>query len=300
MNGLALRSGAISGLALCSGVGGLEVGIGLAFDGFHAVCHVEREAFAAAVIVARMEEQALGAAPIWDDLLTFDGTGWRGRVDCITTGFPCQPFSQAGSRLKTDDERWLWPHIERIIGEVGPWLIILENVPGILDGGAAPILGSLAEMGYDAEWGVLAAAQVGAAHKRDRWFCVAVRPEYLDALADAHGRHRVEPDTIPGGSRPISSEGQQRFVRGGGRGATVADPHDSRRGEQRRPISNVEKYQTAECGGWWATELCLGRVADGVAYRVDRLRAIGNGVVPLQAAHAVRSLCERLLERGGG
>jgi len=329
----------MNGLALCAGVGGLELGLGLAFDGFHAVCHVEREAFAAAVIVARMEEQALGPAPIWDNLHTFDGTGWRGRVDCITAGFPCQPFSQAGSRLKTDDERWLWPDIERIIGEVGPWLVILENVPGILDGGAAPILGSLAQMGFNAEWGILAAAQVGAPHKRARWFCVAVRPDSLGKLADAHGRHRVEPDTIPGGSRPISSEGQQRFVRGGGRGATVADAisergcsgnaewadamdvdtrgevrlHDSERipkevadanGSQceRARLSERTSTQHSDPGGagWWAVEPGMGRVVDGLAYRVDRLRACGNGVVPLQAAHAVRSLCERLLERSGG
>jgi DNA (cytosine-5)-methyltransferase 1 len=253
-------------------------------------------------------------------------------VDCITAGFPCQPFSQAGSRLKTDDDRWLWPHIERIIGEVEPWLIILENVPGILDGGAAPILGSLAQMGFNAEWGILAAADVGAPHKRARWFCVAVRPEYLDALADAHGRHRVEPDPIPEGSRPISSEGQQRIIRGGGRGATVADADSDgrlkvperftgasgptgvnvhQRSAKSSPILNPDKAglerageqrrSTLSSGGadWWEIESFLGRVADGVAYRVDRLRACGNGVVPLQAAHAVRSLCGRLLDGGG-
>jgi len=105
------------------------------------VGYVEREAFAAAVLVARMEDQALDRAPVWDDLTTFDGHPWRGRVDLVAAGFPCQPSSHAGQRLGTADERWLWPHVARVVREVGPSLVFIENVPGLLsvNGGVAAV-----------------------------------------------------------------------------------------------------------------------------------------------------------------
>src|SRR5262245_17779546 len=100
----------IAGLSLCSGVYGLELGLHLALgDAYRTVCAIERDAYAAAILVARMEEQALAPFPIWDDLTTFDGRAWRGRVDLISAGFPCQPASTAGARKGIEDERWLWP-----------------------------------------------------------------------------------------------------------------------------------------------------------------------------------------------
>ncbi len=122
---------AVNGLALCAGVGGLELGLALANPGYRSVGYVERESYATAILVARMGEQALDPAPVWDDLTTFDGRPWRGKVDLISAGFPCQPFSAAGKQKGTDDERWLWPDIARIIREVQPGYVFLENVPGL-------------------------------------------------------------------------------------------------------------------------------------------------------------------------
>ena len=112
-------------LHLCSGYGGFELALrGTA----RTVAHVERDAYAAATLVARMDEARLDRAPIWSDLTTFDARPWRGRVDIVTAGFPCQPFSAAGQQRGIDDDRWLWPAIARIINDVGPRFVVLENV----------------------------------------------------------------------------------------------------------------------------------------------------------------------------
>lgn len=153
---MALRSASPRILALCAGAGGLELGVQLAVPGAHAVCYVEREAYVAAALVARMEEAALVPAPVWSDLTTFDGRPWRGAVDLVTAGFPCQPWSAAGKHGGVDDERWLWPDIERILREVRPRRVLLENVPGLIRGGGIePVAGGLARLGFDAEWDTL-------------------------------------------------------------------------------------------------------------------------------------------------
>jgi hypothetical protein len=142
-------------LSLFSGGGGLDLGIELAVPGSRAVVYVEREAYAAAALVARMEEKALVPAPVWDDVTTFDGRAWRGVVDCVAGGFPCQDISNAGKREGIEGERsGLWTHFARIIGEVGPQLVFVENVGALVVRGLDVVLGDLAALGFDAEWGV--------------------------------------------------------------------------------------------------------------------------------------------------
>jgi DNA (cytosine-5)-methyltransferase 1 len=211
---------AIRTLALCAGYGGLELGLAAALE-YHGrehrvAAYVEREAYAAALLAHRMEAGDLAHAPIWSDLCTFDAGRWRGAVDCVAAGFPCQPHSVAGSRKGIDDARWIWPDIARIVLDSGAWLVVLENVPGLLtSGGFGPVLGDLAEMGFDAEWGCLSAASVGASHERERVFIVAhsrlqyrnlqqrkARPEHPRSsgeLADAasNGRRQSQPVRAP-------------------------------------------------------------------------------------------------------
>ena len=146
------------------------MGLGLAIPGYRTVCHVERDAYAAAVLVARMADEALGEAPVWDDLTTFDGRPWRGLVDIVSAGFPCQPWSAAGKRGGKDDSRWLWPDIARVVEGCQPGAVFLENSPRL---DVLPILQGLASLGFDAAWGRFSASQRGAPHRRQRLFVLA-------------------------------------------------------------------------------------------------------------------------------
>ena len=180
------------GLSLCSGAGGLDLGLTIALPGYRAVGHVERETFAAATLVARMEDASLDQAVVWDDVGTFDGRPWRGAVDIVTAGYPCQPFSVAGKRRGADDQRHLWPHVARIIVEVEPPFVFLENVAHHLRLGFPEVASGLVGMGYKLAAGLFTAAEVGAPHKRERLFILATREG--DDLADPARllRHPVE------------------------------------------------------------------------------------------------------------
>ncbi len=164
----------MNGLALCAGGGGLEAGLSLVLpDQYRTVCIVERQAYAAASLVDRMEKAGLHEAPVWDDATTFNGKPWRGIVDIITGGYPCQPFSNAGECLAENDPRYIWPAIRRIVREVNPRWLFFENVAAHLTRGFARIRRELQEDGYRIETGIFSAEEVGAPHVRDRLFILA-------------------------------------------------------------------------------------------------------------------------------
>lgn len=146
--------------------------------GWNLVCAVENNAHCQRVLAARMRDGSLPEAPIWDDIKTFDGNHWRGRVDVISAGFPCQPFSVAGRQQGDVDERNLWPETIRVVREVGPRYVFLENSSNLLTFGYfGRILADLAQSGYDARWDCLPASAVGANHERDRLWIVAYSAE---------------------------------------------------------------------------------------------------------------------------
>lgn len=251
-------------LSLFSGYGGLDLSIAAAGVPSRVVCHVEREAFAAANLVAQMQASAVAQAPIWSDVRTFDGRPWRGKVDIITGGAPCQPFSVAGKRRSTDDERWLWDDIARIIGEVGAGVVFLENVPGIKKRGLPIILRDLWAMGYDATWGCFRASDAGLPHRRTRLFVLAYadgqrqpqqRTTHHQHGCDARGHQSDGCHALPPG--PDDVEGWRRWTALGG------------------PQPGVR------------------RDADGLADRVDRVRLLGNGVCVPQGALAFRVLMQQ-------
>jgi len=165
--------GELNGLALCAGFGGLEGGLERSLPEYRTVCYVEGEAYPAAVLAQKMEKGTVRKAPIWSNVITFDGKPWRGKVDIISGGFPCQPHSQAGKLLGKDDPRNLWPQIVRIAREVRPRFMFLENVANINNTYGKEIVGDLAQMGFDAAWCVVRASDVGAPHRRARWFLLA-------------------------------------------------------------------------------------------------------------------------------
>jgi len=295
------------GLSLCAGIGGIDLGLRLALgERYRTVGYVERDAFCAATLVARMEDAALDCAPIWDDLATFDGKPWRGGVDLVSAGFPCQPFSTAGLRLGKADERWLWPAIARVLRDVRPQrYVLLENVPPVIRHGLGDILGTLAELGFAAEWDVFSAAGVGAPHRRRRFFLLGVADggrERLEGLAPAGPEAR--PVGRSGGAKVADADGRGREVeRGGG----VLDRHRAALGVNANRPSEWTPWPPgpSDAEGWEAYLAAGGplpavrRGVDGAAprvvrHRVERLHALGNGVVPLVVAHAFRALAARL------
>jgi len=179
---------ALTHLSLCAGYGGIDLGLSRAFGDVRPVAYVEIEAFAVANLVAKMEAGELAPAPIWTDLKTLDWGLFRGKVDLLSGGFPCQPFSSAGSRKGDDDPRHLWPYIARGIRIIRPTFVFMENVEGLLsaklkgnhwsDPAGTPValhvFRELERMGYRAEGSLFSAEEVGAPHQRKRFFFMAI------------------------------------------------------------------------------------------------------------------------------
>lgn len=276
-------------LDLCSGIGGLALGLRLVVPDARTVCYVEREAFCCEVLATQMEAGRLDPAPVWTDLGTFDGVPWRGAVDLVTAGFPCQPFSAAGKRLGTRDDRWLWPHIARILREVRPTLVFLENVPGLVRRGLAHVLATLAEEGFAAEWDLFSAGEVGAPYLRRRIFVLAAHPDR--GRREVLGHRRVR-----NGDRPARWRDADRC---GGPAApdTEGKGLPQRQRQRQAGDQGSEPRSLAGSGArmWWASEPCVRVLDDGTPTRVDELRALGNGVVPLAVAHAFRTLAARII-----
>jgi len=154
-------------LALFAGAGGGILGGHLL--GWRTVCAVEFAAYPRRVLLARQRDGMLPRFPIWDDVRTFDGKPWRGKVDVVSGGFPCTDISSAGKGAGIEGEKsGLWKEMARIICEVQPRFAFVENSPRLLSRGFGTVLGDLAEMGFDARWGVLGAGRYGAPHDRER------------------------------------------------------------------------------------------------------------------------------------
>jgi DNA (cytosine-5)-methyltransferase 1 len=157
-------------LHLFAGAGGGILG-GMLL-GHTTVCAVEINDYCRSVLIQRQRDGILPRFPIWDDIRTFDGTPWRGRVDVVASGFPCQRHSRIG-RIHGSSGFDGWPDTLRVVREIAPPFVWLENVTAILIGHWGTVINDLSEMGYDAAWGVFPACAVGSPHSRERVFCLA-------------------------------------------------------------------------------------------------------------------------------
>ena len=216
------------------------------------------------------------------------------RVDVLAGGFPCQPVSVAGKRLGTADPRWLWPEFWRLIRVLRPQAALLENVPGLFRHGFGGILSDLAACGYDAEWDCIPAAAVGAPHRRDRVFIIATRCGGVADPAFMFGDGRDHYPGINKQSKEVPEFGNSR------RAKNVANANHERcnrgaGGETgwREQPTNRSSNATCETGIWPA-EPAMGRMANGIPRRVDRLRGLGNAVVPQVAEVVGRRVMEIL------
>jgi DNA (cytosine-5)-methyltransferase 1 len=256
-------------LALFAGAGGGILGGNLL--GWRTVCAVEWDAYARDVLVARQNDGCLAPFPIWDDVRTFDGTPWQGSVDVVSGGFPCQDISAAGKGAGIEGVRsGRWKHMARIIGEILPQIVWVENSGLLVGRGLAMVLGDLTEMGYDAVWGIVGARHAGAPHLRERiWI-----------LAYPNGTRR-EKLNIPA----VATRSRQRDWACDER--ECPDPNSNGRPTRSRDAASEE---SAEHNGhhserllrdtWWRTQSAPPPVAYGVANRLDQLRCTGNGQVP--------------------
>ena len=271
-------------LALFAGAGGGILGGKLL--GWRTVCAVEWEPYPASVLCARQNDGLLPPFPIWDDVQTFDGKPWRGIVDVVSGGFPCQDISAAGKGAGIDGERsGMWSHMARVVGEVRPRYVFVENSPMLVTRGLERVLGDLTALGYDTRWTVMGAADVGANHQRDRIWIVA-KAQFADSyLQPAYAKQKCKYDW------------PQKF---GGSGSREMGAFDATKNVSHTDLpqrkggslsSRVRQEHTYACDSrWWKIEPNVGRMANGVASGVDRLKAIGNGQVPLCAATAWRLL----------
>jgi DNA (cytosine-5)-methyltransferase 1 len=296
-------------LSLFSGIGGLDLGLQRA--GMTIAGQVEIDPWCRKILAKHWPE-----VPRHDDVRTCPAWWGSRRADVVCGGFPCQPVSVAGKGLAQDDPRWLWPAFADTIRAVRPRFVLVENVPGLLGRGMGDVLADLAGLGYDAEWDCLSAADFGAPHLRKRIWIVAypdrrrlaeqpqrdgepvarIKPPpghdalgLRDALADTAGaRRETRP---PRTSRPPRDEtrrpGSDRLD------STLADaasprPQDGR--AQAARAARPPRWVEPERLGWWAAEPGMGRVAHGIPGRVDRLRGLGNAVVPQVAEHIGRMI----------
>ncbi len=261
-------------LSLFTGAGGGVLASHLL--GWQTLGYVEYADYAQRVIAARIRDGYLPNAPIFGDIRSFISEGYAesytGMVDVVSGGFPCQPFSVAGKQAGKDDPRNMWPATIATIRIIQPRFAFLENVPGLVTSGYfGTILGDLAESGFDCRWRILSAAEMGGPHRRDRIWIVA----YPKGAGTGAHEHRVW-----GGAKRFRKRNQA---------GQMAHPNGA--GLEKRQGQNTGRAR--KDGGtkpgrseWWAVEPGLGRVANGVGNRVDRLKAIGNGQVPAVAARA--------------
>jgi DNA (cytosine-5)-methyltransferase 1 len=279
-------------LALFAGAGGGILGGKLL--GWRTVCAVEWEAYPASVLAARQNDGLLPPFPIWDDVQTFDGKPWSGIVDVISGGFPCQDISAAGKGAGIDGERsGMWGEMARIICEVRPRFVFVENSPMLTSRGLGRVLGDLASMGFDARWGVLGAADVGANHQRDRIWIVGKN------LANARCKLWKKRNATKLDAKAEIGTSSSIFDQPGGEGFIKQTTSLGEMGNAKGSgfTTRIERQEQGESwrasigtSQWWEIEPPMDRVVDGMVDRVDRLKAIGNGQVPLCAATAWRIL----------
>jgi DNA (cytosine-5)-methyltransferase 1 len=274
----------LNGLDLFSGIGGLS----LALQPWVApLAYCEIDPYARGVLLSRMRANVIGRAPIWDDVTTLgthEGGGGlsRGSIDIVYGGFPCQDVSVAGARRGLGGERsGLYREIIRLVGEFRPRFVFLENVAAIRSH-AWRVVQDLADLGFDSRWLALSAAEVGAPHKRDRWWLLA---------ADAEQQQQLRHES--GGSSGPHGQSEALAANDGDQGA-LANADSLRQLQQSRAEPDVRRRARDSCqqdlSFYWTTEPGVGRVAHGIPNRVDRLRALGNAVVPAQAREAFRRL----------
>lgn len=230
----------LNGLDLFSGYGGISLGLS---EYVRPIAYCEKERYCQFIILSRQLEGRLPKGPIWDNVRTLDGSQFKGQIDIVYGGFPCQDISTAGNGEGLEGKRsGLFYELCRVVQEIEPSFVFLENVPAIRTRGLSQVANELTKMGYGCRWTVISASSLGAPHKRERWFLLA------HTMRERLERQREKP------------------------------------GEPKKKIKAFSSHSG------WETEPNVARVDNGTAYRVDRIKSLGNGVVPQQVKKAFEIL----------
>jgi len=295
MNELALFAGAGGGLLAASQLG------------WRTRCAVEIDPYARKCLLARQRDGVLEQFPIWDNITTFNGNHWRGSIDIVSGGFPCQDISSAGRGAGIEGKKsGLWKHMARIVGEVRPDFVWVENSPLLVVRGLGTVIGDLSALGYDCRWGIVGAHHAGANHQRDRIWIIGKMADTKKLFSNGgndYPKISLEQQTQP----ELGNSGWQENV-------AHADSAQRKGGE----LSGRAQSKNTNSGfsGWWEAEPNVGRVVDGLAARLDesrtdlihrdskletvvpnrakRLKAIGNGQVPAAMMIAWKTLTQDL------
>jgi len=284
--------------SLFSGIGGIEHGFEQ--TGFTTKWFVEKDPYAQIILRKHFPNTI-----IYDDVTTLDFTTVP-QIDILTGGFPCQDISNAGKRVGIEGSRSsLWKYYLKAIGILRPKYIFIENVSALINRGLDVVLADLAKVGYDAEWYCVPASAVGAPHQRDRIFIIAYsndngwdssnkqdRTKRTDFLYEERYSTKIYPERVQqqfgteqdGKLQPISQEVANTNSRGN---------EEGNRNENNRREKETTYSDKSQCSGWWKIEPSVGRVANDVPFRMERIRCLGNAVVPAVAevfAQAIKEM----------
>lgn len=285
----------LNGLDLFSGIGGLTIALK---DWVCPVAMCEIDSYCQAVLLSRMRSHDIPPIPIWDNIVTLDGMQFRGGTDIIYGGFPCQDISIAGNGKGLAGERsGLFFEILRLATEIKPPFIFLENVPAITSRGGLQVVEEIASLGYDCRWCVISAASIGAFHKRERWFLLAhsnsKRLERREnpgqkevAQSRNHGQNVA--DTSSKSANGHESGKEKAHSMFGNSSENVSDTGCECERSEKKP--EWPSLHFTGCPRIWDSEPEVGKLVDGVQLRMDRLRCLGNAVVPQQAKKAFEIL----------
>lgn len=300
-------------LSLCTGYGGIERGLELAGFRHRVITHVEIEAYAIANLVAKMEKNQMDAAPLWTNLKTFPMEAFRDRVSVITGGYPCQPFSQSGKMLGNADPRHLWSDISRIVRTVKPFQCFFENVERHINVGLQQVIEDLEAMDYECAFGIFSAEEIGAPHLRKRVYVMAHRNDGQRVKSQQQIRARRNISGGGGesmahsgcGASTESEQSPELRATGVGESSSGAWQRSQQAQDEKRPRwpsrPSENQYEWEAPRTIWRSKSKLGGAIDGSASRVDsnqnrtdRLRLLGNGVVPGVAEKAFKVLFKKL------
>jgi DNA (cytosine-5)-methyltransferase 1 len=297
-------------LDLFSGIGGITK----ALEGYvRPVAYCENEQFAQAVLLSRMAEGELPNAPIWDDVQTLDGKQFRGKVDIIYGGFPCQDISVAGHGKGLEGERsGLFSEILRLADEIEPTFLFLENVPAITTRGLRDVSAEITKRGYDSRWKIVSASDVGAPHLRKRWWLLAYSRRKPKRAEEKMGQERKRKQPQPTDlcsllpeSRHVPNtnceflrnteeqgwrQGEAELGNNGKKEPLANSLCKGLEGQRQKPSGASKELEDTSNSCWWAVEPSVGRVVDGLPQRMDRVKALGNSVVPQCAKAAFEEL----------